>query len=84
MNKIEFIYDDDCPNVTATRENLMVALSEASIKYELKEWCRQDKESPVHVKNYGSPTILINGNDISEGESSPNCCRIYADEAGEQ
>lgn len=81
---IEFIFDSDCPNVLATRANLKAALAELNIPYEFLEHCRQDGSCPPHAINYGSPTILVNGNDVIDEYPSPNSCRIYEDENGQQ
>lgn len=82
--RVEFIFDKDCPNVEATRSNLKKAFIRLSIKPNWQEWDRASGDSPPYVKSYGSPTILINGNDILEGEtkSGANSCRIYRDSKG--
>lgn len=79
MLRVEFIYDKDCPNIKATRSNLMKAFSEAKLNAKWKEWDRNSDESPEYAKKHGSPTILINGKDIMgvEPESGANCCRVY-------
>lgn len=82
--KVEFIYDADCPNIEPARKRLMTAFAEAGITPKWTEWERNDPQSPAHVRQYGSPTILVNGKDVAgvvpSGEG--NNCRIYEDEAG--
>src|SRR5690606_24452828 len=79
MLKIEFIYDQDCPNVKETKSNLFKAIEKNGAEYKFLEWDRSSDKSPEYAKTYGSPTILINQNDILEMQekSTSNCCRIY-------
>lgn len=79
--KVEFIYDLNCPNIAATRANLMKALSEAGLPAKWIEWDRNSSNSPDYAKQYGSPTILVNGKDIVDNmPTKDNHCRIYQDE----
>ena len=76
--KVELVYDCDCPNVQATRENLLRALSEAQVPARWTEWDRASAETPDRVRNFGSPAVLINGRDVADQEpTGANCCRLY-------
>jgi mercuric ion transport protein len=79
MLNVEFIFDKDCPNVKATRKNLMKAFSQKNMNAQWKEWDRNSEEAPHYARKHGSPTILINGIDIMgvAPESNANCCRVY-------
>lgn len=82
---VELIYDLTCPNVKATRENLLKAFAKVSLPAIWQEWDRNDSSSPTHVKQYGSPTILINGQDIADEDPTlNNCCRIYHDQKADK
>lgn len=75
---VEFIYDRDCPNVAATRANLMRAFAGAHVAAKWTEWERSSPDTPAHAREFGSPAILVNGRDIAG--QSPNAgasCRIY-------
>lgn len=79
MHNIELIYDGDCPNRDKARSQLRLALDELGLPAQWKEWERSNPEAPAHVRNYGSPTILVDGKDVagakpSDGASS---CRLY-------
>ncbi len=63
--KIELIYFDSCPNAQPARENLRRALEEAGLPPTWQEWEQGDSSAPGHVKQYGSPTILIDGRDVT-------------------
>lgn len=76
---IELIYDVDCPNVAKARTNLAAALAAVGREPSCTEWDRGAADSPSYVRNYGSPTVLVNGQDVS-GEPSGeggSCCRLY-------
>jgi hypothetical protein len=47
------------------------------------EWDRKSPESPVHIRGYGSPTILVNGKGVANVEpgNGEDCCRLYPDGA---
>lgn len=80
MTTIELIYDGDCPNVAQTRSHLLRAFAKRGLFPQWSEWDRSDPASPAHVRDYGSPTILVDGKDIAGVEPSQGiaCCRLYA------
>lgn len=79
---VELIYDLTCPNVKATRENLLKAFTKVSLPAKWQEWDRNDPSSPPHIQQYGSPTILVDGQDIADEDPTlNNCCRIYHDQS---
>lgn len=82
---IELITDTDCPNVEATRAVLREALDTVGLPHEWTEWDREAESSPPYARRYGSPTVLVNGVDVSgeSGAADADCCRIYQDEAGD-
>lgn len=82
--KIELIYDRECPNVEDTRRELRMALSMLGIDEHWREWVRGAPGSPGYALSFGSPTILIDGDDVAGTPPSEgaDCCRLYDDEEG--
>lgn len=82
---IELITDADCPNVDATRAVLREAFDSVGLPHEWTEWDRGAESSPPYARRYGSPTVLVDGIDVSGagGSADANCCRIYQDHAGQ-
>ncbi|MBI5162774.1 MAG: hypothetical protein HY985_02605 [Magnetospirillum sp.] len=84
---VELIYDADCPNITTARTNLLRAFAEAGVPAKWDEWERHSPDSPHHVRNFASPTILVDGRDVADpGESScdgSGACRVYSGDHGE-
>ena len=79
MLRVEFIYDSDCPNIRHARKALLSAYSEAGRQPSWQEWDRKSPDSPAYARQYGSPTVLVNGRDVAgaaPGEGSDSC-RIY-------
>ena len=79
MPKVELIYDRDCPNVEAARQQLRRAFEQLGQSVQWDEWDRGDPSSPDHARHYGSPTILVDGKDVFGASplEGADCCRVY-------
>jgi hypothetical protein len=82
--KVELVYDPGCPNVPEARAQLLRAFAEAGISCGWIEWNRDSSAAPIYVRALGSPTVLVNGQDVAEETSSSGnaCCRLYPDPSG--
>ncbi len=82
--KVELIYDADCPNVTQARSLLIKAYTRTGVSARWLEWERSAPGSPDYAKHYGSPTILIDGQDVAEtaAVTGSGACRVYSDSEG--
>ena len=82
--RIELVYDRDCPNVDAAPAVLRYAFAEIGVAPTWVEWDLNDRDSPGYVRGYGSPTILVNGQDVAgaEPQADANCCRLYSSDEG--
>lgn len=78
--QIELVYEKTCPNIEAARTQLLRAFSQAGITPRWQEWEVSSPDAPMHVHGYGSPTILVNGRDVSGDmpEGNDYCCRVYS------
>lgn len=79
MPTVEFVYDGNCPNVAAARAQLLRAFARAGLTPRWSEFLIGDPAIPTHARGYGSPTILVDGLDVSTG-SAPGAeasCRLY-------
>lgn len=81
------MYDPGCPNVESARAILTSACQQAGIPAVWTEWDSEDPECPEHVRNLGSPSVLVNGEDVAPGPhpwaprdpgGGPRC-RVYRD-----
>lgn len=85
--RIELVYDRDCPNVDRARGTIRAALEQVGSSATWVEWDRGDASTPAALRDYGSPTVLVNGRDVASGENEDtradaNSCRVYMDECG--
>lgn len=85
MTTVELIYFRECPNVPLARERLLRAFAATGINAHWREWERDDADAPAHARAYGSPTILVDGKDVTGMEPSSDdigSCRVYAQSSG--
>lgn len=83
MPTVELVYDSDCPNVADARAQLLRAFARTKAEPRWQEWRADDAESPEHVRGYGSPTILVDGNDVAaKKQGNGPCCRLYPQSDG--
>ena len=81
--RIELVFDHDCPNAEAAREKLAEALSRVGLPSNWTEWERSDPAAPEYTQRLGSPTILLDGADVSGtpsevgAEVGASSCRVY-------
>ncbi len=78
---IELIYFDGCPNANAARSNLREALEALGLPEKWQEWEQGNAHAPEHVKQYGSPTVLVNGYDVTGEEAGVSASACRADGA---
>tara|TARA_E500000331_G_C17272891_1_gene720233 strand:- start:20217 stop:20915 length:699 start_codon:yes stop_codon:yes gene_type:complete len=77
---IVLLYFQGCPNVQNSRKNLISALSQSKIKIQWKEYDLNDDSLPQEYRNYGSPSLIIDGKDVMmEGQNPGASCRVYSD-----
>jgi mercuric ion transport protein len=79
--KIELLYFQGCPNLEAARGALRQALAAERVDAGVVEIDLEAADSPEWARGWGSPTILIDGNELTGATpSSGATCRLY--EAG--
>lgn len=71
--EIELVYFEGCPNAETARENLRAALPGGS----WREWNLSSAGTPERFRRYGSPTVLIDGRDVTGegGATGAMACR---------
>jgi hypothetical protein len=78
--KVELVYEHTCPNIEPAREQLRRAFDQLGMPPRWQEWEVKAADAPAYIHGYGSPTILVNGHDVSGtmDEGADLCCRVYA------
>ena len=78
--KIEVQYFNGCPNSTEMINRVREAINGKENEIEYEEILVEENELAEKIKFRGSPTVLINGEDIEgreEPESASLNCRVY-------
>jgi hypothetical protein len=80
--KIHLLHFEGCPNVDAARVDLREALAAEALTARSGEIDVEGADAPEWARGWGSPTILIDGQDVmGQARSGSSCCRLYADGA---
>lgn len=76
---VELIYKQGCPGVQETRHALLEALTSLDMTPDWSEWEQSDPGLPEHARDFGSPTVLVEGRDVAgeKAESEAGRCRLY-------
>ena len=76
--RIQLLSHPGCPNASAARERLLEALVIAGVAAEIEELDTTSAATPDELRGWGSPTVLIDGEDVAgEHPSGGVSCRRY-------
>lgn len=72
-HEIELVYFDGCPNAEQAKENLRAVVDDGA----WREWNLSSHDTPERFRHYGSPTVLVDGRDVTgdAGETEGMACR---------
>ena len=78
--KVELIYFEGCPHADAARANIRAALDALRATVPVVEWNRESDSAPQYARHYGSPTVLVDGRDVTgqNPRTTPlaSCCAM--------
>jgi len=78
MPKVQLLFFPGCPNVDATRAALREALAAENLALPIEDIDMEDPLAPEWARGWGSPTILIDGEDLdNQAASGAPACRVY-------
>ncbi|MGD2067185.1 MAG: alkylmercury lyase [Gemmatimonadota bacterium] len=71
--EVDLIYVPGCPNVEMARAALRAALPDGG----WREWNLASEATPERFRRFGSPTVLVDGRDVTgqEGGAAGMACR---------
>ena len=76
--KVQLLHFEGCPNVDMARANLRAALAADKIEAVIEEIDVHDPATLEALRGWGSPTILIDGQDVlGQQPSNASACRLY-------
>lgn len=80
--QIELVYFEGCPNAGQARENIRAAVAEAFDEpVDWAEWDLLADSTPDDFKRYGSPTVLVDGHDVTGDGTGNSAMACRADGA---
>jgi hypothetical protein len=70
---IELVYFDGCPNTEKARANLRTVAGAGA----WREWNLSSADTPESFRRFGSPTVLVDGRDVTgaDGGNAAMACR---------
>lgn len=80
-HRIDLLYFEGCPNAGRARDSLRQAIGEISDSITWTEWDLADDATPAEFRRHGSPTILVNGKDVTGGGAGAVALACRADGA---
>ncbi len=63
--RIELVYFEGCPNTPQARDNLREAVEASGKGVTWSEWDLMAESTPADYRRFGSPTVLVNGEDVT-------------------
>jgi len=77
--KVQLLYFPGCPNADAARAALRRSLDALRLRVPIEEIDVTAGDGPQHLRDWGSPTILVDGVDVGGQRASTGAsCRLYA------
>ena len=77
--RVELVFFTGCPHVEAARAALRTALANAGSSPTWQEWDQSSPTAPFYVRGFGSPTVLVDGADVTGVGALATecpCCRV--------
>ena len=65
LPQLELVYFDGCPNASQARDNLREAIEESGPALTWSEWDLMEESTPADYRRFGSPTVLVDGEDVT-------------------
>ena len=78
---VELICYGGCPNADLARANLRAALVAAGREVIWMHWDLFADWTPEHLRRHGSPTVLVDGRDVMDGDAGGAAMACRADGA---
>lgn len=82
--RIDLVFFDGCPNATKARENITAAFEAIGLPADRAKWSEWDllsEATPESLKSHGSPTVLVDGADVTGPSSGTEGVACRADGA---
>lgn len=82
--QIDLVYFHGCPHVAPVRQRLADALTSLGLATHWTEWDTGETATPIKLRDYSSPTILVNGVDVEHKAATSGAgCAVGGGPSGE-
>ena len=78
--RVQLLSFPGCPNADAAREALRRVLADRELPPNFEEIDVSAPDTPEQLRNWGSPTILVDGTDVADEGPAGLSCRLYAND----
>jgi hypothetical protein len=65
MPMVDLVFFEGCPHVEEARNHIRTALQRTGAGPSWHEWDTSQSTTPSDLRGYGSPTVLVDGKDVS-------------------
>lgn len=79
--RIELVYFEGCPHAQLARENIRKATEGSDVVVGWQEWDLDDEGTPERYRRHASPTVLVDGVDVTGAGRGPVAMACRADGA---
>ena len=78
MPPVQLLFFSGCPHIEAARLQLINAFLASGLEPRWTEHDVNHPETPVELRGYGSPSVLVNGRDVMGATPGDGAaCRVY-------
>jgi hypothetical protein len=75
---VVIVFEDGCPHLPLARERVVAALARVGAPPRWRELERSDPSAPLPWRRMGSPTVLVDGQDVVPARvDGGSACRLY-------
>ncbi|MEQ8353511.1 MAG: hypothetical protein RH862_18695 [Leptospiraceae bacterium] len=81
--KISILYEPDCPNFEQARAEVESLCRQENLDFSIEMVDTSSKNCPSELRNFGSPSVLVDGQEVDAASDAGKCCRIYRGSGGQ-
>ena len=63
--RVDLVFFEGCPNAAEARQRIESALAQLGLPVSWDEWDTMQPETPEAYTRFGSPTVLVDGKDVT-------------------
>lgn len=79
--RIDLVFFEGCPNADQARDNLKDAIEATGRELAWSEWDLMSESTPESFRRHGSPTVLVDGEDVTGRGADTTAMACRADGA---